>query len=46
VQLATAIVYGLCFSTLLTLIVTPSALMLRGNAADFAEKVKAKLNRK
>jgi multidrug efflux pump len=46
VQLATAIVYGLCFSTVLTLIVTPSALMLRGNAAEFADKVKAKLKRK
>ncbi len=40
VQLATAIVSGLCFSTVLTLIVTPSALMLRGNAADMMEKTK------
>jgi multidrug efflux pump len=30
-QLATAIVFGLGFATVLTLIVTPSALMLRGN---------------
>ncbi|MAF98482.1 MAG: MFS transporter [Micavibrio sp.] len=33
VQLATAIVYGLSFSTVLTLIVTPCALMLRENLA-------------
>lgn len=31
VQLATAIVFGLSFATLLTLLVTPTALMLRGN---------------
>ena len=31
VQLATAIVFGLIFATILTLIVTPSALMLREN---------------
>jgi multidrug efflux pump len=31
VQLSTAIVYGLTFATVLTLIVTPSALMLRAN---------------
>jgi multidrug efflux pump len=31
VQLSTAIVFGLIFATLLTLIVTPSALMLREN---------------
>ncbi|MBO6520135.1 MAG: efflux RND transporter permease subunit [Rhodospirillales bacterium] len=32
-QLSTAIVFGLAFATVLTLIVTPSALMLRGNVA-------------
>ena len=31
-QLATAIVFGLGFATILTLVVTPSALMLRANA--------------
>jgi multidrug efflux pump len=31
-QLATAIVFGLAFSTVLTLVVTPSALMLREKA--------------
>jgi multidrug efflux pump len=31
VQLASAIVFGLAFATMLTLIVTPSALMLRVN---------------
>jgi len=35
VQLATAIVFGLTFSTILTLLVTPSALMLRQRAKDF-----------
>ena len=30
-QLATSIVFGLGFATLLTLVVTPAALMLRGN---------------
>lgn len=33
VQLATAVVFGLTFSTVLTLIVTPAALMFRENAA-------------
>ena len=33
VQLATAVVFGLSFSTVLTLIVTPSALMLREKAS-------------
>ncbi len=32
-QLATAIVFGLTFATVLTLVVTPSALMLRANLA-------------
>ncbi len=32
VQLSTAIVFGLAFATVLTLVVTPSALMLRANA--------------
>ena len=34
VQLSTAIVFGLIFATLLTLIVTPSALMLRENITN------------
>ena len=33
IQLSTAVVFGLGFATLLTLIVTPSALMLRANLA-------------
>jgi multidrug efflux pump len=41
VQLSTAVVFGLSFSTVLTLIVTPSALMLREKAGLFAQKVKA-----
>ena len=35
VQLSTAIVFGLIFATLLTLIVTPSALMLRENVRNW-----------
>lgn len=34
-QLSTAIVFGLAFATVLTLIVTPCALMLRGNVAEW-----------
>ncbi len=40
VQLSTAIVFGLSFSTVLTLIVTPSALMLRENFAQFLARRK------
>lgn len=40
VQLATAIVFGLSFSTLLTLFVTPSALMLRQRAANGMSNLK------
>lgn len=46
VQLATAIVYGLAFSTVLTLIVTPSALMLRQNFKERKERIKAKFKAK
>ena len=35
-QLSTAIVFGLTFATLLTLVVTPSALMLRENLRGFS----------
>jgi multidrug efflux pump len=35
VQLSTAIVFGLTFSTILTLVVTPSALMFREKAGRF-----------
>ena len=38
VQLSTAIVFGLIFATLLTLIVTPSALMLRENIRNWYKK--------
>ncbi|TVR81462.1 MAG: efflux RND transporter permease subunit, partial [Rhodospirillales bacterium] len=40
-QLATAIVFGLGFSTLLTLIVTPSALMLRANVRAWLDRRRA-----
>ncbi len=42
VQLSTAIVFGLGFSTVLTLIVTPSALMWRDNVGHKFEKIKGK----
>jgi len=42
VQLSTAIVFGLSFSTILTLIVTPSALMFRENVKMFKDKLKSK----
>ncbi len=45
VQLATAIVFGLVFSTVLTLIVTPSALMLRYSAGEKWRRLKAKFSR-
>lgn len=35
VQLSTAIVFGLAFATILTLIITPSALKLRANVSDW-----------
>ncbi|MDC0195031.1 efflux RND transporter permease subunit [Alphaproteobacteria bacterium] len=38
VQLSTAIVFGLIFATILTLIVTPSALMLRENIQNWYKK--------
>ncbi len=42
-QLSTAIVFGLSFATLLTLVVTPSALMLRHNIAEaFARRRRKK----
>jgi multidrug efflux pump len=43
VQLSTAVVFGLVFSTVLTLIVTPAALMFRDNAGRGFRKAKAKL---
>jgi multidrug efflux pump len=46
VQLATAIVFGLCFSTVLTLIVTPSALMFQGNASRALTRAKGSMKRK
>ena len=36
-QLATSIVFGLGFATVLTLVVTPSALMLRGNICSWLD---------
>lgn len=43
VQLSTAIVFGLSFSTILTLIVTPSALMFRAKAGRAKEWIVAKI---
>jgi multidrug efflux pump len=40
-QLATAIVFGLAFSTVLTLIVTPCALMLRANVREWRQRRQA-----
>jgi multidrug efflux pump len=37
-QLATAIAFGLSFATVLTLVVTPSALMLRENLAAWRRR--------
>jgi multidrug efflux pump len=37
-QLSTAIAFGLAFATVLTLVVTPSALMLRANLAAWRER--------
>jgi len=45
VQLSTAVVFGLSFSTVLTLVVTPSALMLRDKAGRFADKVKGGISK-
>jgi multidrug efflux pump len=45
VQLATAIVFGLTFSTILTLVVTPSALMLRYTFGEKVKWMKGKLRR-
>lgn len=39
VQISTAIAFGLAFATILTLVVTPSALMLRENAAALGRKI-------
>ena len=41
VQMSTAIVFGLFFATLLTLIVTPCALMLRENFSSWIDKRKS-----
>jgi len=46
VQLATAIVFGLVFSTILTLVVTPSALMLRYTIGDKLGRIKNKFSLK
>ena len=43
VQLSTAIVFGLSFSTVLTLVVTPSALMWRENIASNKSRLKKRL---
>ncbi len=43
VQLATAVVFGLTFSTILTLIVTPSALMMRDKAGHLRGRITGKI---
>lgn len=40
-QISTAIAFGLAFATILTLIVTPSALMFRANIAQWRERRRA-----
>ncbi len=42
VQLASAIVFGLAFATILTLIVTPCALMVRENVGAWRQTRKAR----
>ncbi len=37
-QLSTAIVFGLAFATVLTLVVTPSALMIKANVRDWLDR--------
>jgi multidrug efflux pump len=44
-QLSTGIVFGLGFATLLTLVVTPCALMLRGRLAARFGRLRARLRR-
>jgi multidrug efflux pump len=46
VSLATAIVFGLAFATVLTLVVTPSALMFRDNVAVTWGRLRARLRRR
>jgi len=41
-QLATAIVFGLVFATVLTLVVTPSALMFRANVSEWRHRRRAR----
>ena len=43
-QLSTAIVFGLTFATILTLVVTPSALMLQANIGAWRAKRKSRKN--
>lgn len=43
VQLSTAIVFGLTFSTILTLVVTPCALMMRERACQLKNWIKGKI---
>ena len=43
-SLSTAIVFGLAFATLLTLVVTPAALMLRENAQSLKQRRRHVLN--
>ena len=44
-QLSTSIVFGLIFATILTLVVTPCALMVKGNVKAFLQKKKGVLAR-
>jgi multidrug efflux pump len=46
VQLSTAIVFGLTFSTVLTLIVTPCALMLRQRFSNIKDGILGKFKRR
>jgi multidrug efflux pump len=44
-QLATAIAFGLCFATILTLVITPCSLMVRVNSRNLVKRIKAKFKK-
>ncbi|OUS13370.1 hypothetical protein A9Q97_05120, partial [Rhodospirillales bacterium 47_12_T64] len=44
-QLATAIAFGLCFATVLTLVITPCSLMVRVNFRRFVAWIKTKIRK-
>ncbi|KKJ76541.1 acriflavin resistance protein [Kiloniella litopenaei] len=44
-QLATAIAFGLCFATILTLVITPCSLMVRVNSRNLVKRIKARFKK-